>query len=282
MDDQTRGFVDDDQLVVLLGGAVRRSGVCALGDTGVLVPLQYTRRVPTEVPTIEQAIEQALPGTIIIVARGTYHLRAPLLIEKQIRIRGEGLPNEVSLLFTTSNGIVVGAGGYALLSSLSINCLHNNVGRDAPFGGGSGSSGSFGACVRGADARLRRAMRQAYTDPMRSHADIRAATAVYAKYRDAQGLANACLASADARRAEAAGDAKVRVAMESLPWAPGYPGAVSAARAEYAQAVVIYELLLQHREMYDGRRQSTVHTALREQCRAGASRADEWAARLTL
>ena len=64
--------------------------------------------------------------------------------------------------------------------------------------------------------------------------------------------------------------------------APGYPGAVSAARAEYAQAVVIYELLLQHREMYDGRRQSTVHTALREQCRAGASRADEWAARLTL
>ena len=136
--------------------------------------------------------------------------------------------------------------------------------------------------VRGADARLRRAVRQAYTDPMRSHADIRAATAVYARYRDAQGLANACLASADARRAEAAGDAKVRVAMESLPWAPGYPGAVSAARAEYAQAVVIYELLLQHREMYDGRRQSTVHTALREQCRAGASRADEWAARLTL
>ena len=36
-----------------------------------LVPIQYTRRVPTEVPTIEQAIEQALPGTIIIVARGT-------------------------------------------------------------------------------------------------------------------------------------------------------------------------------------------------------------------
>ena len=119
-----------------------------------LVPIQYTRRVPTEVPTIEQAIEQALPGTIIIVARGTYHLRAPLLIKKQIRIRGEGAANEVSLLFTTSNGIVVGAGGYALLSSLSINCLHNNVGRDAPFGGGSGSSGSFGACVRGADARL--------------------------------------------------------------------------------------------------------------------------------
>ena len=126
----------------------------AAAAPGVLVPLQYTRRVPTEVPTIEQAIEQALPGTIIIVARGTYHLRAPLLIKKQIRIRGEGAANEVSLLFTTSNGIVVGAGGYALLSSLSINCLHNNVGRDAPFGGGSGSSGSFGACVRGADARL--------------------------------------------------------------------------------------------------------------------------------
>ena len=59
---------------------------------------------------------------------------------------------------------------------------------------------------------------------MRSHADIRAATAVYAKYRDAQGLANARLASADARRAEAAGDAKVRVAMESLPGGLPAPG----------------------------------------------------------
>ena len=50
-----------------------------------LVPIQYTRRVPTEVPTLEQAVRDAMPGTLVLMARGTHTLSAPLVICKQAR-----------------------------------------------------------------------------------------------------------------------------------------------------------------------------------------------------
>lgn len=63
-----------------------------------LVPIQYTRRVPTEVPTLEQAVREALPGTIVLLARGTHTLSSPLVVAKQIRIKGEGSPSECQLV----------------------------------------------------------------------------------------------------------------------------------------------------------------------------------------
>ena len=54
-----------------------------------LVPIQYTRRVPTQVPTLEQAVRDALPGTIVLLARGTHTLSSPLVIGKQVRTMGE-------------------------------------------------------------------------------------------------------------------------------------------------------------------------------------------------
>jgi hypothetical protein len=57
-----------------------------------LVPIQYTRRVPTEVPTLEEAVRDALPGTIVLLARGTHTLASPLIINKQVRIKGGSEP----------------------------------------------------------------------------------------------------------------------------------------------------------------------------------------------
>ena len=93
----------------------------------VLVPLQYTRRVPAEVPTIEQAIERLCRGRSSSW-RGTYHLRAPLLI-KQIRIRGEGAANECPPLRRRTASSSAPA---ATRSSPGLDQLPPDVGRDAP------------------------------------------------------------------------------------------------------------------------------------------------------
>ena len=60
-----------------------------------LVPIQYTRRVPTEVPTLEQAVRDAMPGTLVLMARGTHTLSAPLVISKQARLRYRGDTGEI-------------------------------------------------------------------------------------------------------------------------------------------------------------------------------------------
>ena len=78
-----------------------------------------------------------------------------------------------------------------------------------------------------------------------------------------------CPAS-DARRAEAAGDAKVRVAMESRG-RRATPAPISAARAEYAQAVVIYDSSCSTARCTTGGGFSARA--------AGASRADEYGSR---
>ena len=85
-----------------------------------LVPVQYTRRVPTEVPTLEQAVREALPGTLILLARGRHVLSAPLLVSKQLRIKGEGSASECQLLCSGSCGVMVDRGGYVLLSAMTI------------------------------------------------------------------------------------------------------------------------------------------------------------------
>ena len=56
---------------------------------------------------------------------------------------------------------------------------------------------------RRADARLRRAYRNAWCDPERSRKDLVAAGNEYAELRDAQGMANAFIAHAETRLADA-------------------------------------------------------------------------------
>ena len=102
-----------------------------------LVPIQYTRRVPTEVPSLDQAIRDALPGTIVLLARGTHQLGSPLMIDKQIRVKGEGSPSEVHLVCSGACGVLVDRGGYALLSSVTIHHVrasrgHMEFGEPAP------------------------------------------------------------------------------------------------------------------------------------------------------
>lgn len=85
-----------------------------------LMPIQYTRRVPTEVATLEQAAREALPGTIILLARGTHHLMSTLCLSKQIRIKGEGSPSEVQVVCAGQCGVLIERGGYVLASSVTI------------------------------------------------------------------------------------------------------------------------------------------------------------------
>ena len=93
-----------------------------------LMPIQYTRRVPTEVATLEQAAREALPGTIILLARGTHHLVTTLCLSKQIRIKGEGSASEVQIVCAGQCGMLVERGGYVLVSSVTIHHTRANSG----------------------------------------------------------------------------------------------------------------------------------------------------------
>ena len=105
---------------------------------------------------------------------------------------------------------------------------------------------------RRADARLRRAMVDAWCDPERARKDLLAAGSTYADLHDAQGLANAFVTHAQTRLADAhlAGwDAQL-----SLP-------ASNMAHEEYAQAHKLYSTLLDEMPRHYGKeRQRSVHT----------------------
>jgi hypothetical protein len=104
---------------------------------------------------------------------------------------------------------------------------------------------------RRADARLRRAMVDAWCDPARARKDLLAAGSAYADLRDAQGLANAFVAHAQTRIADAhlaEWDSQL-----SLP-------ASNMAREEYAQAHKLFSALLDDMPRhYSAPRQHPVH-----------------------
>ena len=104
---------------------------------------------------------------------------------------------------------------------------------------------------RRADARLRRAMVDAWCDPERARKDLLAAGSAYADLRDAQGLANAFVTHAQTRLADA--HLAERGSQLSLP-------ATSMAHEEYAQAHTLYTTLLEDvPRHYSKERQRSVH-----------------------
>ena len=112
---------------------------------------------------------------------------------------------------------------------------------------------------RWADARVRRALVDAWFDPTRARRDLHAAGAADADLRDAQGLANAFMAHAQTRLADA------HLAdwgqMLSLP-------ASNMAREEYAHAHALYSSLLETRPAwYSPSRQQSIHVAQLGQAR---------------
>ena len=104
---------------------------------------------------------------------------------------------------------------------------------------------------RRADARLRRAMVDVWCDPARARKDLLAAGSAYADLRDAQGLANAFVAHAQTRVADAhlaEWDRQL-----TLP-------ASNMAREEYAQAHKLFSALLDGMPRhYSAPRQVPVH-----------------------
>ena len=110
---------------------------------------------------------------------------------------------------------------------------------------------------RQADARLRRALVDAWCDPERARKDLLAAGSAYASLRDAQGLANAFVAHAQTRLADAhLADWGEQL---SLP-------ASNLAREEYAQAHTLYSTLLDNvPKHYSKERQCGVHAVARFQ-----------------
>ena len=104
-----------------------------------------------------------------------------------------------------------------------------------------------------ADARLRRALHDAWRDPERARVDLNAAADTYALLEDPQGLANTFVCHAQTRLGEAhlAGWS----ADLSLP-------ASNMAREEYSQAHAMYTALLEQAPMrYSVPRQRSVHKA---------------------
>ena len=110
---------------------------------------------------------------------------------------------------------------------------------------------------RRADARLRRAMVDAWCDPSRARKDLLAAGSAYADLQDAQGLANAFVAHAQTRVADAhlaEWDRQL-----SLP-------ASNMAREEYAQAHKLFSTLLDDMPRhYAAPRQVPVHAVIKGQ-----------------
>lgn len=106
---------------------------------------------------------------------------------------------------------------------------------------------------RQADARLRRAVRQAWTDPNLAKGDCIKALPVHASLRDVQGVAGLLMARAEARMADSHYAA--------------YPGTLGTshwiqARIEFSQSAALYGAMLNDPKLYSLSRQSTVHAAL--------------------
>jgi len=117
---------------------------------------------------------------------------------------------------------------------------------------------------RRADARVHVAMRDAWADPAAARAHLAAASCIYASIKDAQGMANALVAHADAVRADS------HLASLSVQSAtPAAERAACCARGEYAKAAQIYGALAEAGDTawYDVRRQRPVWAAMREQRR---------------
>ena len=110
---------------------------------------------------------------------------------------------------------------------------------------------------RAADARLRRALVDAWCDPARAQRDLLAAGAAYASLRDAQGMANAYMAHAQTRLADAhLADWSEQL---SLP-------ASNMAHEEYLQAHKLYSRMLHLQPtMYSASRQKPIHAVCKGQ-----------------
>ena len=114
---------------------------------------------------------------------------------------------------------------------------------------------------RAADARMRRAMMDAWADPVSSRAHIRAASEIYSKLDDAQGMAYVHLAAADTLRADA------HMARLANPIGP--PKAFSeniSAQTEYASALKLLGHIASDAERsarcYQVSRQQPMHAAM--------------------
>jgi plastocyanin len=88
------------------------------GSRGPLKPVEQatgvTRHVPQDYPTIQNAVDAANPGDLVLVDRGVY-VEGVFVVTPSITIRGVDR-NEVILdgQFTLGTGIMVGAGGVAI------------------------------------------------------------------------------------------------------------------------------------------------------------------------
>ena len=111
---------------------------------------------------------------------------------------------------------------------------------------------------RVADAKLRRALIDAWCDPERAQKDLHAAGNMYADLCDAQGMANAFMAHAQTRLASA----------HLAGWGEQLSlQASNMAREEYAHAHQLYSSLLDTRPtFYSDARQKSVHKATKGQC----------------
>lgn len=118
-----------------------------------------------------------------------------------------------------------------------------------------------------ADVRLRRAVRAAWTDPSLARQDCLAVGAQYAALQDAQGMANAFIAHAEAQCADACYAGLARLDKHGKPTF----GAQSHSRAkeEYLHATSLYSALEERRipNGYSYPRQSPTHTALHALCK---------------
>ena len=104
-----------------------------------------------------------------------------------------------------------------------------------------------------ADARLRRALQDAWCDPERARVDLHAAGNAYATLQDAQGLANTFVCHAQTHLGEA----------HLAGWSPELSlPASNMAMKEYEQAHHMYTALLeQAATRYSAPRQKSVHDA---------------------
>ena len=131
---------------VVVGDVEYTPGVTnALTDS--VVKLEGTIRVPSEVPTIQEAVDRAAPGALVLIAPGVYH-EAVEVTSPEIVIRGEDRNSTVlDGEFELSNGFKVLVDGVAIENITAKNFAVNGF----FWTGVSGYRGSYITAVNNGD-----------------------------------------------------------------------------------------------------------------------------------